>query len=481
MIENRFQRVAKNAGWLAAGEFGSRALGLLTVLYLARVLGPDAYGAIGVATALFGFLTVLSYFGTAQQAIRSVARDPASIPEVFSTITGLRIVSTGTVALIVLLAAKPLSSLLGIPVSLLLLYLATLPATVLLPRWAFHGLDRMHVPASTEFVERGLILLLLVVFVGAGPGAIYRVPLIEAVVGLSIAIVLVSLLIGEHGKLTVRFDRRKWPPILREGSKISFARVLERVYLDGDAILLASMAGTAPAAVYVVGHKIALTAVSGAGIFHQSAFPMTLRISADDPGAAVDYQSTLMRYLNLLLALPVCVGIAGAGPIVAFLYGDAYAEAASVLQVSLLAVPFTVLSQSLRRLLMATAGSQGLVGSAIAAVAVHVGTAIVLIPNHGAAGAAIGCVSGQIAGTVGLAYNVKRACGALPVAANHVVPWLGAGLGLAAFGGIGSMFSENWALVPAAVAGVATFAGVSVLLGAVRPEDLRRLRSLTGS
>ena len=481
MTETRFKRVARNAGWLGAGEFGSRALGLLTVLYLARTLGPEGYGAIGVAAALFGFLGVLAYVGTAPQAIRSVARDPASAPEVFSTITGLRIVATGSIALIVAISALPLSGLLGVPAGLLLLYIATLPPSVLLPWWAFRGLDRMHVPASMMFVERAIILVLLVMFVGSGPNAIYRVPLIEALVGVAVGVVLVRLLVLEYGALKIRLDRKSWPPILNEGGKITFSRVLERVYLDGDAILLAAMTGTSAAAVFVVGHKIALTAVSAAGIFHQSAFPMTLRIAVDDPRAAVAYQSTLLRYLQLFLALPVCVGIAGADQIVALLYGNAYVEAAAVLRISLLAVPFAVLSNALRRLLIALADSRGMVGGAVVAVSLHVPLAIFLIPVHGASGAAIACVAGEVGSALWLLREVRRAAGAMPVAAVHVVPWLGGGFGIGAFGYVASMLDQPWGFVAAAAIGVAVFVSVSVALRAVRQEDLRRLRSLAPS
>ncbi len=479
--DSRFERVARNAGWLAGGELASRAIGLVTVLYLARALGPDNFGAIGVASALLGFLTVMARLGTAPQAIRSVARNASTIPEVFATITGLRIVATVSVVLVVALASTPIARSLGIPAALLLVYLATLPGAVVVPQWAFRGLDRMYVPAFSEFLQRAMMLVLLVGFLGSGPDALYRVPVFEAVVGLTVGAAVIFVLRHECGSLQVRFDWKAWPPILSEGGKIGFARVLDRIYQDGDVILLASLAGTSAAALFVVGHKIALTVALGTSILQQSAFPTTLRIAAEDPRAAVAYQATLLRYMQLLLALPVCLGIVAAGDIIGWLYGNAYAEAAAVLRVSLLVTPLVVVSGSLRGLLIAAAGSRGLAAGAGIAVVVHVALAILLIPDHGATGAAAACAIGEVCGAVWLIWEVRRFIGVLPLATAQLAPWVAAIFAAVVYVIVASALGASWGPVLAAVMATVCFALVATGLGALRVEDLRRLRSLVAS
>lgn len=60
-VSREFRRALKHplaseAGWLAASQYGSAVIGLLTTVVAARLLGPDAYGATSMITAYPNFL-----------------------------------------------------------------------------------------------------------------------------------------------------------------------------------------------------------------------------------------------------------------------------------------------------------------------------------------------------------------------------------------------------------------------------------------
>ena len=54
----------RNFTWLSLQEILIRIIGLATAIYLARVLSPTSYGALGLALAIIGVLQTLVQAGT---------------------------------------------------------------------------------------------------------------------------------------------------------------------------------------------------------------------------------------------------------------------------------------------------------------------------------------------------------------------------------------------------------------------------------
>ncbi len=56
-------QIAKGAAWMIGMRFAMRGIGLVSTIILARLLTPEDFGVVAIATMLFGFLLMLGEFG----------------------------------------------------------------------------------------------------------------------------------------------------------------------------------------------------------------------------------------------------------------------------------------------------------------------------------------------------------------------------------------------------------------------------------
>src|SRR6185503_7935455 len=77
--------LVRNAGTLFAGQLVGLVVPLLTIPYLARVLGPEGWGPVLAAQALGNWLILVLEFGFDLSGTRAVARARA-VPETMTAV-----------------------------------------------------------------------------------------------------------------------------------------------------------------------------------------------------------------------------------------------------------------------------------------------------------------------------------------------------------------------------------------------------------
>lgn len=160
-------RLAVNFLFLAAGEFTAKVLTFASFTYLARTLGPTAYGAIEFTLAVMVFFTLPADLGLGSYGAREVARNPADARRLLREITGLRLVLTlGSMLLlavfILLLRKSPAQKI------LLAWYGVSLLGTPFLLQWFFQAHDQMRWVGVASIVRQAAFALL--VFLACRPG-----------------------------------------------------------------------------------------------------------------------------------------------------------------------------------------------------------------------------------------------------------------------------------------------------------------------
>lgn len=102
---NLSARVARGAAWIVAARFVMRAFGFVNTIVLARLLAPDDFGVVAVATAAMQLLNGLSDFGVSQAVIKFRGGGRAALDPLFSLSA-----ARGALVASVLLAAAPLAA-----------------------------------------------------------------------------------------------------------------------------------------------------------------------------------------------------------------------------------------------------------------------------------------------------------------------------------------------------------------------------------
>lgn len=469
----RGRRLARNFSWLSLQEGVTRLLGLATAIYLARVLSPGNYGALGLAMAVVGFATVFVRAGTASRGTRMTARDPDAVPEIYAEISSLRI--TVALAMITLLAVAAPRLSQALDISPLLIFLCSLlllrPALTVM--WLFQGLDRMHVSAVADMAEKTLTFIGLLLFVHGIGNDVMWAPVVELAAVLIVLAGLYRQLFRLYGRLRLRFKLSAWRETSREALPLSLASLLSSVYMNGGVLLLGWLANAESAALFLVAQKIMLTLITLLAISNSAAFPSISRLMVPAPAEALALSIRILRYF-LVVTTPLFLLVAfHADFLVDLLFGQEYRGAAQTLIILLAAIPFMAAARNARMLLMAIPKPLSVLSARLAGASVLLALAFWLIPGKGTAGAAVALAAGEITSSLVMLAAVRRATGHLSIDFRSMSPLL-AGLASA----VAYFFLQAWPLAAGLAVAAAVYTALVFLLRGISVSEIRTMPGL---
>lgn len=102
---NIYKTFFRGVAWSASMRWVMRGIGFINIIILARLLSPEAFGVVAMATIVIGFITSFTQMGAQQLLIREQEINPAMINTAW-TITVLQ----GVIVAMVLLAISPLAA-----------------------------------------------------------------------------------------------------------------------------------------------------------------------------------------------------------------------------------------------------------------------------------------------------------------------------------------------------------------------------------
>lgn len=393
-------------GWNLVAEGLALPTGLLTAVFVARTLGPAAYGLLAIATS---FVAVLEWMVAAllSRAVIKVVGESEAWRPLAVTAIRLHLVIGLALTAIVMLTAGPLAALLGEPS--LAWYLRGFALE--LPLFALLSAARNVQAGTGDFGVRALSsgirwiarLILVVGFVWAGFG-------IPGAIAGSVAAVLVGSVVGQ-ATLGVPWWRGPAAPAARLWSLAApfFLLALSLRLYDrlGLFVLKALGATSADAGVYAAAQNLGAAPL----LLAQTVSPLVLgRIAQavrqnrrDEARDAAAWSLELTIWL-----LPVVAFLAGAaGDVMVFVYGGNFASggppAAWLLVGSLGSVALTTAAS----ILMASNRSRLALSVTLPLSLFAIAGFLAVVPGWGGTGAAIVTMAVAMAG--GLAAAVAAA------------------------------------------------------------------------
>lgn len=103
------KRLARGAFWALVGTFGARGLNMLSMVFVARILGRDEFGELGIIQSTMGMFQTLAGFGLGWAATKFVAEfrnnDPAKAGRIIAFCNLAAAVTGGIMALIFFVVA----------------------------------------------------------------------------------------------------------------------------------------------------------------------------------------------------------------------------------------------------------------------------------------------------------------------------------------------------------------------------------------
>lgn len=371
---------------LSLGLIVSRLLAFAVVVHLSRVLGPAGFGVIVFATSILGYGALVIELGFDTLGPLEVARGEVPVQALARAVVTIRLLLlAGGLGVVVLLAwLAPISPLARAAV---LLYGVSLVANVFDLGWVFLGGQRMEPVAGAEIASQALQAAGAFLLVRE-PGHLLRMPWIFVASRLASVAGLALAFRRSHGVFGPGLDLPLLRRLLAASLPLSGAGTLGTLLQSFDTVLVGFWGGTAAAGVYGAACRVAWVPSMIASAYFTSLRPALARGSA---GGFAAVAPILRRSLRIAGAVGIAIATGGgvlAGPLVVWLYGREFADAATPLRLLLVSVALLLVSRHYRALLQAFQRPGLDFRIMAAAAAVNVVLNLLLVPRAGLRGAA---------------------------------------------------------------------------------------------
>jgi O-antigen/teichoic acid export membrane protein len=381
-----------------AAQLSTGVFTTVVTLYLVRALGPEGFGVFSLALGIGGLVLLLAEAGIPASAARFLAEargDANAAASALADALQLQLAASVVLAGVLFGLAGPIADafdepdlvwpLRGIAVAVLAqavfsLYLA-----------AFQALRSIGVNLRLVIVESTAEAVATIALVAAGAGATGAAFGRAAgyAVGVAAGIVLAARLLGRRSLRPGHLDRARARSIGRYALPLLVTNGAYTLYARVDVLVIGALLGTPAVGIFSAASRLTVPLGYVGQSFAQSVAPRQARSAAGDDRDVGAFTASL-RLLVLVQGLVVAVIVAWAEPIVRLLFGDDYAESATVLRwlapyiflhaiSPLISVTVNYLGQASRRIPIV-----------VGALVVNVVLDLILVPAIGVEGAAIG-------------------------------------------------------------------------------------------
>ncbi len=310
------RRSVVNVLWSYLSFAGTKTLNFVAVLILARLLGPAEFGTMALCIVAISYFEIIARFGLGSALVSRQDDLDAAADAVFL----FAMASSGAMAAAMWFGAPAIADFFGTPAlaaylrvlcfAMMIEALAIVPATLLQKNLRFR---EKLVPDLLSSLIKGATAILLALS-GFGVWALVWGYLAGAVASTGLRYWISPW--WPRG----RFDRRVAGDILRFGSHLLFAEILNAAQRNLDQLLIGKLLGPAALGLYTIAARIPDLAIRS---FNQVTglviHPMMARMQAE-PAALRQYYLGCLRYVALFTFTGGTMISLAADPLVRLLY-----------------------------------------------------------------------------------------------------------------------------------------------------------------
>ena len=331
--------LASNFGYLMLLQIAGYAFPLITIPYLARVIGVEGFGKIAFAAAVVVWFQTVADWGFNYTATRDVAQNrdnPEKVSEIFSNVLWARIflMLCSFMLLMGIITAIPYFK---ENQTILLITFLMVPGHILFPDWFFQAMERMKYITIFNLLSKALITALVFIFIKEKADFILQPLFISLGYVLSGVFAMYIIMV----KWKVRIYRPNPTAIfntLKSSTDVFINNIVPNLYYGFSTILLSFWGGNTSVGLLDAGRKLLSISEQFLQIVSRVFFPFLSRRS-DKHSFYVKINLSIARlfFSVLFLAAPILIKI---------FYTPEFYPAIAVLQIS----SFSILFLSLRNI-----------------------------------------------------------------------------------------------------------------------------------
>ncbi|MEO8294942.1 MAG: flippase [Gemmatimonadota bacterium] len=396
--------VQKNFAALGAGEALARLIAFGSTVYLARTLGPGAYGVIGLATAVLLYFTYLADCGIETLGVREIAADHTRVHTLAPAVLSLRLTVAAILAVVV--AAGGLLLLPQPDGAILAVYGLTLLGVGANTRWIHIGLEDAGRVAMARIAGESTMVLLVILLVRSA-GDLARVPLAQFT-GDMLAMTLLALWLRKRGaSLRLRWDLASAGPVFRRAFPLVLHALLGLMIYNSDLIFLRAFQTAADVGYYVAAYTLISFLLNLGIAYSQSLLPTLTRLAPEPARQQALYQTAMAQVFAA--AFPLAVGGFLLAPgIIRFVFGPGYERGIVALQVLIWTIPVAFYRNVPQMALIAAGRQDRVLRITFASAMLNLALNIFIIPVYGMVGAAAATLGTEVVRTALALFFASR-------------------------------------------------------------------------
>jgi O-antigen/teichoic acid export membrane protein len=386
--------VARNAAFVLVVQAVLKILAFLFNVYVVRRLGDVHFGQYSTVMAYVAMFAIFTDWGMSPYAVREMARDRTQTAWLLPNIVTMRLVFSLIITVIAPLSAfwlgKEGNMVLGILIASAGLFLYSFQGPLDSVLTARERLDYTSIFALiNQLVFWGLGVFLLVNGIG------FMGLIIASMTGVAVVSLLSGWTLFKLGVGRLVLSIRRWPQLFLAALPFGVSGISFVVMQRFDTVLISFVLTDAAVGWYNVPWALINMVLLIAQSIAIAMYPSMVRSYTEDPESLPQVVWQAIKYL-LIVCLPVAMGgTVLADRIITTLYGDAFVNAISVLQVILWALPSLFLLELLGRVsstlhLERPAARINVINAGITVV-----LNLVLVPTVGILGAALALLAGR--------------------------------------------------------------------------------------
>ncbi len=329
--------VAANFGYLMILRVASFAFPLITIPYLARVIGVDGFGKIAFAAAVVGWFQTVSDWGFNYTATRDVARRRENLGElsrIFSYVLWARLLlmMLSFIVLYILILIIPYFS---ENKTILLLTFLVIPGHILFPIWFFQAIERMGYITTLDLISKLAFTAMVFLFIRGKSDYIFH-PIIVGLGYATSGLLSLYIIIIKWKISIVRPNLQSIKLALRDSANVFLNNLAPNLYNSFSTVLLGLSAGNTSNGLLDAGRRFSDVFQQFLQILSQVFFPLLSRkLHVHNFYVKLNLSGAILMASTLYVASPL---------IISTFYSPEFKPAVSVLQIMSLSIVFTSLN-----------------------------------------------------------------------------------------------------------------------------------------
>lgn len=326
-----------NFGYLTLLQVASYLFPLITMPYLARVIGVDGFGKIAFASAIITWFQTITDWGFNYTATRDVAKNRDNTDEVskiFSTVFWARC-TLMIISLIILLILVAFIPIFRENVAVILVTFLLIPGHIMFPDWFFQALEKMQYITIFNIVIRLFFTVAVFVCIKSADDYLIQPLLVSLGYLLSGAIALYVIMHKWHYRLHKSSVKDIFTTI-RRSTDVFLNNLMPNLYNSFSVILLGMFGGQVANGLLDAGSKFVNLLQQFVSVLSRTFFPYLSR--------NIDKHKV---YVQLNLAISLCASVAlfvMADWLIGLFFTEAFAGAVLILRIMSVSILFNALS-----------------------------------------------------------------------------------------------------------------------------------------